>query len=115
MKLDFNKPLVGLDDKPVFENGAEQNIGKLLASLLVSGATGDIFKFYDWAKEIYAGRTIDLDKSDQETLKKFISDAAQITILSKAQLLECFEHKNNHRAEENHIGNISTRNIKVPK
>jgi hypothetical protein len=33
---------------------------------------------------------LDLDKSDQETLKTFIKDSESFTVLAKAQLLEVF-------------------------
>lgn len=86
MKLDFNFAFIGLDDK-VFE---DVNAGKLLAGALASSSKGDALKFWDCAKKLFKGEVLDLDKSDQETLKGFIKDSESFTVLAKAQLLEIF-------------------------
>jgi hypothetical protein len=86
MKLDFNFDFIGLDDK-VFEGG---NAGKMLAGALASASKGDALKFWDWAKKLFKGEVLDLDKSDQETLKGFVKDSESFTVLAKAQLLEIF-------------------------
>jgi hypothetical protein len=41
-----------------------------------------------WALKMHAGESLELDPSDVETLKNFIKDHDQLTILSKAQMLE---------------------------
>ena len=86
MKLDFNFDFIGLDDQ-VFEGG---NAGKMLAGALASASKGDALKFWDWAKKLFKGEVLDLDKSDQETLKGFVKDCESFTVLAKAQLLEIF-------------------------
>jgi hypothetical protein len=86
MKLDFNFDFIGLDDQ-VFEGG---NAGKMLAGALASASKGDALKFWDWAKKLFKGEILDLDKSDQETLKTFVKDSESFTVLAKAQLLEAF-------------------------
>ena len=86
MKLDFNFDFIGLDDQ-VFEGG---NAGKMLAGALASASKGDALKFWDWAKKLFKGEVLDLDKSDQETLKGFVKDSETFTVLAKAQLLEIF-------------------------
>ena len=86
MKLDFNFDFIGLDDQ-VFEGG---NAGKMLAGALASASKGDALKFWDWAKKLFKGEVLDLDKSDQETLKGFVKDSESFTVLAKAQLLEIF-------------------------
>jgi hypothetical protein len=40
--------------------------------------------------KLHASEALDLDPSDKETLKNFIKEHDQLTILSKAQILECF-------------------------
>ena len=85
MKLDFNFDFIGLDDQ-VFEGG---NAGKMLAGALASASKGDALKFWDWAKKLFKGEVLDLDKSDQETLKGFIKDS-ELPIIYKAQILEIF-------------------------
>jgi hypothetical protein len=86
MKLDFNFDFIGLDDQ-VFEG---DNAGKMLAGALASASKGDALKFWDWAKKLFKGEVLDLDKSDQETLKGFVKDSESFTVLAKAQLLEIF-------------------------
>jgi hypothetical protein len=84
MKLDFNFDLLGLDQQPI--EGA--NAGKLLANALAQGSKGDALKFWDWALSLNMGEVLDLDSSDQETIKNFIKDSEGFTILAKAQLLQ---------------------------
>lgn len=86
MKLDFNFEFIGLDDQ-VFTGG---NAGKLLAGALASASKGDALKFWDWAKRLFKGEILDLDKSDQETLKNFVKESESFTVLAKAQILEIF-------------------------
>jgi hypothetical protein len=46
---------------------------------------------FHWAQKMYSGETLDLDKSDESTLKEFIKGNDQLTILAKAQILNVFE------------------------
>lgn len=90
--LDFNKALKGLDGQEVKdEKGESLPVGKLLASQLASANKGDALKMFTWAQKVYAGETLDLDKSDEGTLKEFIKSNEQMTVLAKAQLLEVFK------------------------
>jgi len=84
MKLNFNFDLLGLDEQPI--EGA--NAGKLLANALAQGSKGDALKLWDWAVSLNKGEVLDLDSSDQETIKNFIKDSEGFTILAKAQLLQ---------------------------
>jgi hypothetical protein len=86
MKLDFNFDFIGLDDQ-IFENN---NASKMLAGALASSSKGDALKFWDWAKKLFKGEALDLDKSDQETLKSFVKESESFTVLAKAQILEIF-------------------------
>jgi hypothetical protein len=86
MKLDFNFDFIGLDDQ-IFEGN---NAGKMLANALASSSKGDALKFWDWAKKLFKGEALDLDKSDQETLKSFVKESESFTVLAKAQILEIF-------------------------
>ena len=85
MKLDFNFELLDLDGT-VIKN---ENVSKILANKLASASKGDALKFWDWAKKLFKCEVIDLDKSDQETLKGFIKDS-ELPIIYKAQILEIF-------------------------
>lgn len=87
MKIDFNKNLIGLDGSQI--EGA--HMGKLVASTLASANKGDALKFWTWATKFHEGEVVDLDPSDAETLKNFIKESEQLTILSKAQILAEFK------------------------
>jgi len=67
------------------------NIGKIVAQTLVQSSKGDALKYWGWATKMNAGEELDLDKSDTETIKNFIKESETLTILTKAQALECFE------------------------
>jgi len=84
MKLDFNFNLIDLDGNAI-ENA---NAGKLLANTLVQQAKGDAVKYWEWALSLNKGEIIDLDSSDQETLKNFIKDSEALAVLAKGQLLQ---------------------------
>lgn len=83
MKLDLNKPIIGLDRKPM-ENS---NIGRELAPALAFAKTGDALKLSGWADKLYNGEEIELDKSDLIVLEKFIKEHPGITNLLESQIL----------------------------
>ena len=90
--LDFNQPLIGLDGTTVKdEKGESLPVGKLLAGQLASANKGDALKMFTWAQKIYNGETLDLDKSDEGTLKDFVKNNEQLTVLAKAQILGSFK------------------------
>lgn len=89
MKLNFNFNLVDLDGKEI-ENG---NIGKILANNLINQTKGDAVKYWEWALALNKGDILDLDTSDQETLKTFIKDSEVLPVLTKAQSLAVFTKK----------------------
>jgi hypothetical protein len=85
--INFNKNLLGLDGKEI----ADANIGKVVGQTLVQSGKGDALKFWHWANKMYQGEELDLDPSDTEVLKNFIRENETMTILVKAQALECFK------------------------
>lgn len=85
--INLNKTLLDLDGKEI-EGG---NIGKLVAQTLVSAGKGDALKFWHWANKMHNGEVLDLDPTDAEVLKNFIKENETLTILVKAQALECFQ------------------------
>ena len=89
MKLNFNFNLVDLDGKEI-ENG---NVGKILANNLINQTKGDAVKYWEWALALNKGNILDLDTSDQETLKTFIKDSEVLPVLTKAQSLTVFAKK----------------------
>ena len=86
-KIDLNKAITDLDGKDI----EGSNLGKLVAQMLASASKGDALKYMAWALKLHAGEELELDPSDKETLKHFIKDHEQLTVLSKAQMLQCFE------------------------
>ncbi len=84
MKLNFNFLIKDLDGKPI----AGANCGKIIAQNLVNATKGDALKYFGWAMRLNAGDAIDLDKSDQETLRSFIEHHETLPILTKAQAIE---------------------------
>lgn len=84
MKLNFNFNLTDLDGKEI-ENG---NVGKILANTLINQTKGDAVKYWEWALALNKGDILDLDTSDQETLKNFVKDTEVLPVLTKAQLLK---------------------------
>ncbi len=88
-KLDFNKNIKGLDNQPIDDS----NMGKLLATKLANSNKGDAMKFTCWAIDLYGGKTIDLDKSDQKTLRDFIEGHSELTNIAKMRLFEVLDNK----------------------
>ena len=84
MQLNLNKQLKDLTGKDV--EGA--TLGEIVANHLVQGAEGDPLKFYGWGIKLTAKEPITLDESDKQTLKAFVSNAKQLPILVKAQVLQ---------------------------
>ena len=90
--LDFNQTLKGLDGEAVKDiDGKEITVGKLLSGQLASSNKGDALKLFTWAQKVYAGEKLDLDKSDEGTLKEFIKNNETLTVLAKAQMLSVFK------------------------
>jgi len=86
-KINLNKAITDLDGNAI----EGSNLGKLVAQMLVTSSKGDALKYMAWALKLHAGEELELDPSDKETLKNFIKDHDQLTVLSKAQMLQCFE------------------------
>jgi hypothetical protein len=90
--LDFNQTLKGLDGTEVKDmDGTSITLGKLLSSQLASANKGDALKMFTWAQKVYNGDALDLDPSDESTLKEFIKSNEALTVLAKAQLLSVFK------------------------
>jgi hypothetical protein len=93
MELNFNFPVMGLDEQPLIDvNNTVVNAGKVLANALVSQPNGDIVKYFDWAMSMFKGNDITVDSADKKKLKEFIETNNTITILLKKQLLDRLEN-----------------------
>jgi len=90
--LDFNQALKGLDGSEVLnEKNEPLTVGRLLSTQLASASKGDALKLFGWAQKLYNGEVLDIDKSDESTLKEFIKGCDSLTILAKAQMLSVFK------------------------
>jgi hypothetical protein len=87
MKINLNKSIVDLSGKEI----EGSNLGQLLSQMLASASTKEnAVKMYYWAQKLYSGEELDLDPSDLSILKSFVESNEQLTVLAKAQILECF-------------------------
>lgn len=98
MKFDFNKPAVTLSGEPflIIQEGRDpvvQTLGMVLGNQIASLTKGDVIKYLDWARALYKGKEIDLDRGDQKTMKVLIEGFEKLSILLKGQLLEVLEEK----------------------
>ena len=91
MQLNLTQQVKSLDGSEI----QEAWINKLVANTLVQSNKGDALKFYNWALKLYNDEILDIDASDFETLKNFIKNHDQLTILVKAQVLELLIKQNN--------------------
>jgi hypothetical protein len=87
MKINLSKSLKDLSGKEM----EGTNMGQLLSQILASASEKqNAVKMYYWATKLYAGEELDLDPTDLSILKSFIESNEQLTVLAKAQMLECF-------------------------
>lgn len=97
MKLDFNFQIFDLEGKvEVDQFNKEINVGKVLANALYktpSKAIDDPMKSVEWAKSLYVGNVINLDKSDQLKLKAFIQKDCVFSPSLIVPMLDVFEKK----------------------
>lgn len=87
INIDLNFPIKGLDDKEI----PDSNAGKLLGNMLASNNKGDALKYYDWGRSLYKGNVIEVDRSDFDTIEKFIKESEQLSNLVKAQISICLK------------------------
>lgn len=95
MKLDFNTPLLDLKEKIVKNpDGSEVLLNELLANGLVA-TTGkeNIIKIFDWALAIQKTGILELDRTDQDLLKRTIENSDNFSVLGKGRLLGILEKK----------------------
>lgn len=92
MTLDFTKPFLDMDEKPVISDGKPITLNKFLAQLLsqdIGGGSKDAFKIdaaMRIAKELHKGNSVDVTDSESELLTEVILNS-QAVISLKHQLL----------------------------
>jgi hypothetical protein len=90
MKFNFDTILYDMDGKtPVLDpNGKEVNLGKFAATLLMNSTEKtDLYKRFNWAKDLHAG-LIDLDKAGQEEFRKFVETVDGIGLHVRMAILD---------------------------
>lgn len=86
MELNFNNQVIGLNGQPL--EGEQNSINKILANILAYSSSGPLTKFMDWARDLYAGKVLNLDRTDAEVLEGFIKSLDTIPNITKEQMLE---------------------------
>jgi flagellar motor switch protein FliM len=92
MNIDFNKPLLQLDGTPYKDGEQEAIMAKVLAAALATVTEGiEPLKALDWMLKLQKGEVLDLDRTDQEKLKRLITDGIKnMSMLVRGRLLEAF-------------------------
>ena len=95
MTYDFNIPAKNLFETPIYRaNGDGSNsdtpylLSHALADFIQSMPTGkQALKFWGWAEKLYKDGSLELDESDVELLKHFITENPNIPTVYAGQLL----------------------------
>lgn len=88
MKLDFNQVVIGIDGKEIIEDGKPVKLAPLLANLFAQANSQEPAKFIDWAVKLMGDGKIEVDKSDSEKIKNFVSAHNGLSNLGKCRILE---------------------------
>lgn len=84
MKIDYNKQVKGLDGTDL--QGDQNTMAKILANLLAYSSSGPMVKFMDWARDLYRGKTLEIDRTDADVLKAFV-EGSNLPNLTKEQMV----------------------------
>ncbi len=94
MKINFKVALNVFGEDVKDQSGEPVYLNKTLANLLGINPHKDTGIGYmdaiSWATAINKGEVIDLEKSEQEALKKFIESNESLTAFAKGNLMDCF-------------------------
>lgn len=88
MELDLNRAVVGIDGKEIIEDGKPVKLAPLLANLFAQANSPEPAKFIDWAVKLMGDGKIEVDKSDSEKIKSFVSAHSGLSNLGKYRILE---------------------------
>ncbi|MDI9858961.1 MULTISPECIES: hypothetical protein [Flectobacillus] len=88
-KVSLNTPFLGIDNKPILENGQEVNLGKIVGqSIAYSTSNQNAQKLMYIGFQLYNGEDVQLDPQDLKILKDFIEADTQMTNVFKYRVLE---------------------------
>lgn len=89
MKIDFKKPIIGLDGQPLTDGEGKQILlGQTVGNALAAMTEGDYLKFRGWGQQMYDGKTVEMDQSDVNTFKTFLQFTKNLSALTKSQAHE---------------------------
>lgn len=103
MKINFKIPFLQIDGRDVVEDGKTQYMHEGLANRLVMAKHTEPMRFFEWARALYSTGELDLEKSDQETMRVFLKNLDEI-VLVKAQLIERFDDEIIKSKKKNLVG-----------
>lgn len=89
-KVDFNVPVLDIDQNTINDNGTILLASKIIANHLMVQTKGDALKLFSWAQKIYKNEVLELDASDFKTLKQLI-DESQFPVITKKVLIDCVD------------------------
>ena len=94
MKINFKVALNVFGEDVKDQSGEPVFLNKTLANLLGSNPHTETGMSYmdamKWAELINKGEDVDLEKSEQELMKKFIDTNTSLTAFAKKNLSDCF-------------------------
>jgi hypothetical protein len=90
--LNFSKPLTDLSGQSfIDEQGNDMTVNRTLANNLSRCTTfGDYVKLMEWARDLWKGNPITIDKSDKATLVKLVKDF-KIYPIVKEQIMQVID------------------------
>lgn len=103
MKINFKVPFLQITGEDVVEDGKIQYMHEALANRLVMSKNNDPMRFLEWARVLYATGVLDIERSDQDTLRTFLKNLDDV-VLVKAQLLERFDDELIKSKKKNSVG-----------
>jgi hypothetical protein len=92
MIIDFNRPLLQLDGTPYRDGEHDAVMARVLAVALTTVTEGiEPLKALDWMLKLQKGEPLDLDRVDQDKLKRLITEGIKnMSMLVRGRLLEAF-------------------------
>jgi hypothetical protein len=86
MEIDLNFQIKGLNGKEIKEDHA--HAGALLGNQLAAHNKGEAIKWYDWGRNLFNKKPINVDRSDFDKILNFVQNTDMLTNAVKAQIEE---------------------------
>lgn len=88
MKLTLDKPLIDLDEKPIYDNGKPAKMFHVVAKALATAERDNPVKCYDLALKFYSGVPVEVDDADFDFVKDCIITSRFFQPLTKGPILK---------------------------